>query len=231
MNEITSVPIRHRISRFRFLLLSLMMIIGLRPLLDEWIGTRIWADVFTDIFFALALMSGLHAVSGQPRQHRFVLALAIAIVVLDSLDYIVRIEVLDKLQMGLYAVFLMKMLVMIWIHIEKEKNNEVTFDLIMGAACAYILLGMLWAFAYYLVESFHPDSFRAVEKPVDDLWNFYYYSFVTLTSVGYGDIVAITKSARGLSIIEAIMGQLYLAIMVSWLVGQNASQSGIGKGK
>jgi cellulose synthase/poly-beta-1,6-N-acetylglucosamine synthase-like glycosyltransferase len=58
-----------------------------------------------------------------------------------------------------------------------------------------------------------------------------YYSFVTLTSVGYGDIVAITKSARGLSIIEAIMGQLYLAIMVSWLVGQNASQSGIGKGK
>jgi hypothetical protein len=54
---------------------------------------------------------------------------------------------------------------------------------------------------------------------------------VTLTSVGYGDIVAITKSARGLSIIEAIMGQLYLAIMVSWLVGQHASQSGIGKGK
>lgn len=227
----SSVHIRHRINRFRFLLWSLMMMIGMRPLLDEWIGTRIWADVFTDLFFAFALMSGLHAVSGQPRQHRFALTLAIAIILLDSFDYILRIQALDRLQLGLSAVFLMQMLVMIWIHIEKEKKNEVTFDLIMAAACAYILLGMLWAYAYYFVESFHPNSFRVAENPVDDLWNFYYYSFVTLTSVGYGDIVAITKSARALSILEAIMGQLYLAIMISWLVGQHASQSGIDKGK
>ena len=230
MNKITSVPIRQKIGRFRFLLWSLMMIIGLRPLLDEWIGTRFWADVCTDIFFAFALLSGLHAVSGKSRQRRFALALAIAIIVLDSLDYIVRIQALDRLQSGLTAVFLMQMLIMIWIHIEKEKKKEVTFDLIMGAACAYILLGLLWAYAYYFVESFHPNSFRVAEKPFDDLWNFYYYSFVTLTSVGYGDIVAITRAAQGLSMLEAIMGQLYLAIMISWLVGQHASQPGFGKG-
>ena len=133
------------------------------------------------------------------------------------------------MQLGLAAVFLMQMLVMIWIHIEKE--NEVTIDLIMAAACAYILLGLVWAYVYYFVEVFHPNSFTVPGHPGDDLWDFYYYSFVTLTTVGYGDILAITKSARALSILEALTGQLYLAIMISRLVGLHASQSGIGKGK
>jgi len=52
-----------------------------------------------------------------------------------------------------------------------------------------------------------------------------YYSFITMTTVGYGDILAITKSARALSILEAITGQLYLAIMIGRLVGLHASQS------
>jgi hypothetical protein len=228
MSKISSVRIgRHQIGQFRFLLMSLMLMIGLRPLLDDWVSTSIWADVFTDIFFACALMSGLHAVSEQPRQHRFALLLAITIILLDLLDYIVRIKALDRLQLGLSAVFLMQMLVMIWSHIEKE--NEVTIDLIMAAASAYILLGLAWAYAYYLLEIFHPNSFKGAENMGDDIWNFYYYSFVTLTTMGYGDILAITKSARALSILEAITGQLYLAIMISRLVGLHASQSGIGK--
>jgi len=220
---------RHQIGRFRLLLWSLMLIIGLRPLLDEWIGGRIWANVFTDIFFACALMSGLHAVSGQTRQLRFSLLLAGAIIILVTLHYTLKIQALDRLQLALSAVFLMQMLVMIWIHIEKE--NEVTIDLIMASACAYILLGLVWAYAYYLLEIFHPNSFKASENMSDDIWNFYYYSFVTLTTMGYGDILGITKSARALSILEAITGQLYLAIMISRLVGLHASQSGISKGK
>ena len=230
MNKMSNIRIsRHQIGRFRLLLWSLMLIIGLRPLLDEWIGGRIWANVFTDIFFACALISGLHAVSGQTRQLRLALLLAGAIIILVTLHYTLKIQALDRLQLALSAVFLMQMLVMIWIHIEKE--NEVTIDLIMASACAYILLGLVWAYAYYLLEIFHPNSFKASENMSDDIWNFYYYSFVTLTTMGYGDILGITKSARALSILEAITGQLYLAIMISRLVGLHASQSGISKGK
>ena len=230
MSKISSIRFgRHQLGRFRFLFWSLMMIIGLRPLLDEFIGGRIWAYVFTDIFFACALISGLHAISGQSRQLRFALLLAIAIILLGSSHYILQIKVLYQLQLGLSAIFLIQMLFMILIHIERE--NEVTIDLIMAAACAYILLGMVWAYAYYFLEIFHPDSFNVAENPVDDLWDFYYYSFVTLTTVGYGDILGLTRSARALSILEAIIGQLYLAIMISRLVGLHASQSGIGKGK
>ena len=220
---------RHQLGRFRFLLLSLMMMIGLRPLLDEWIGAQIWADVLTDIFFAFALMSGLHAIRGQPRQLRFALLLASAIILLGLLHYTLHILVFLRLQQGLGGVFLIQMLVMIWIHIEKE--NEVTLDLIMASACAYILIGLVWAYFYHFVEVLHPKSFTLPWTPGDDLWDFYYYSFVTLTTVGYGDILALTKAARALSILEALTGQLYLAIMISRLVGLHASQSGIGKGK
>jgi hypothetical protein len=230
MNKMSTVRIgKHQIGRFRFLLWSLMMMIGLRPLLDEWIAGRIWTDVFTDVFFACALMSGIHALSGQRGQLRFALLLISAIVLLRGLHYTLQIQVLDRLQLGLGVVFFVQMLFMIGTHIEKE--NEVTIDLIMAAACAYILLGMLWAHAYYFMEIFHPDSFKASGNMGDDLWDFYYYSFVTLTTVGYGDILAITRPARALSILEAITGQLYLAIMISRLVGLHASQSGLGKGK
>ena len=230
MNKMSNLRIgKHQIGRFRFLLWSLMMIIGLRPFLSVWIAGYIWADVLTDIFFVCALMSGLYAVSGQTKRLRFALLLAGAIIILIPLHYTLKIQALDRLQLALSAVFLMQMLVMIWIHIEQEE--EVTSDLIMAAACAYILLGLVWANAYYLVEILHPDSFKASENMGDDIWNFYYYSFVTLTTVGYGDITALTKPARALSILEAITGQLYLAIMISRLVGLHASQIGIGKGK
>ncbi|MGZ8947641.1 MAG: potassium channel family protein [Methylococcaceae bacterium] len=230
MSKISTVHIgRHEIGRFRFLLLSLMMMIGVRPLLNEWIGERIWADVSTDIFFGCALMSGLHAISGQPRQLRFSLLLVSSIIILSALHYPLPIPALDKVKLVLGAIFLVQMLIMIWTHIEME--NEVTIDLIMAAACAYILLGMIWAYAYYFLESFHPDSFSTVENFADDLVDFNYYSFVTLTTVGYGDVLAITRAARALSIFEAITGQLYLAIMISRLVGLHASQSGNNKEK
>jgi len=230
MSKISTVQIgRHEIGRFRFLLWSLMMMIGVRPLLNEWIGTRILANVSTDIFFACALMSGLHALSGQPRQLRFSLLLVSAIIIFSALHYLLPIPAVDKIKLGLGVIFLVHMLIMIWTHIEME--NEVTLDLIMAAACAYILLGMIWAYAYFFLESFHPGSFNIIENSTDDLVDFNYYSFVTLTTVGYGDILALTRAARALSIFEAITGQLYLAIMISRLVGMHASQAEIGKGK
>jgi voltage-gated potassium channel len=230
MRKMPTVHIgRHQLARFRFLLLSLMMVLGLRPLFDEWISSSIWADVLTDIFFAFALMSGLHAISGQPRQLRFALLLVSITILMGLLHYALNNQLFFRLQQGLVGVFLVQMLVMILIHIGQE--NEVTIDLIMAAACAYILFGMVWAYAYHFVEVLHPKSFTLPWTPGDDLWDFYYYSFVTLTTVGYGDIVALTKPARALSILEALTGQLYLAIMISRLVGLHASQSGIGKGK
>lgn len=153
MDNISSVFLVNRqLNRFKFLLWSLFMLIGLRPLLSEWLGGgRIWADVLADSFFACALMSGLHAVSGQPRQQNLAAFLTVAIVVLGILHYLLQISVLDKLQQALSAIFLLQMLVMIWVHI--NQSTQITLELIMAAACAYILLGMSWAYGYFFWNS------------------------------------------------------------------------------
>ena len=97
--------------------------------------------------------------------------------------------------------------------------------MIMGGACAFVLIGIVWAYIYYLLEIFQPNSFKAAEPLGDDLGDFMYYSFVTLTTLGYGDVLAVSKQARGLTILEAIIGQLYLAIMISRLVSRHTSDS------
>jgi hypothetical protein len=215
---------KHNIGRFHFLLLTLVLIIFFRPFLDVLILTDIWVNLCTDIFLYLALMSGLYAMSDQTVQLRVSWVLIGIVMILGLLQHFLHSPGVEKIRLALTVVYLIKIMVMIWTYIEKEKKNQVKIDLIMAAACTYILIGMIWAYAYFFVESYHPGSFKMPEHLGNELSSFNYYSFVTLTTVGYGDIQALTRPARTLSILEAILGQLYLVIMISRLVGLHASQ-------
>jgi hypothetical protein len=77
----------------------------------------------------------------------------------------------------------------------------------------------MWAFVFFLLEDLQPGSFQVGEGLTTDLRNFIYYSFVTQTTLGYGDITPVTPPARSLSVLNAIIGQLYVAILIARLVG------------
>jgi len=102
---------------------------------------------------------------------------------------------------------------------------SISFDSLMGAACGYLLVGLGWAVCYALIERFHPQSFKLSES-VNELGDrsqtlphvLTYYSFVTLTTVGYGDVTPISPAARTVSWMEAITGQFYLGVIVAGLV-------------
>lgn len=105
-------------------------------------------------------------------------------------------------------------------------------DAIFAAICGYLLLGIIWSLLYSAVETASPGSFRAplAEDTVGpaalpDRGALGYYSFITLATVGYGDVTPITPLARTLAWMEAIVGQLYLAILVAGLVGFKVSQA------
>ena len=114
-------------------------------------------------------------------------------------------------------------------------SRRLSADSVFGAICGYLLLGVAWALTYATVYSADHESFR-----IDDLLRpqmeqgdnsrniFVYYSFVTLTTVGYGDITPASIPARTLAWLEALTGQLYLAVLIaglmSALVARNTSQ-------
>ncbi|MBM4245596.1 MAG: two pore domain potassium channel family protein [Deltaproteobacteria bacterium] len=107
-------------------------------------------------------------------------------------------------------------------------RREVTLDTIAGAACVYMLLGLIWAAGFLLLEHHSPGSFE-----IPDGWRLsgsdigpamVYFSYVTLTTVGYGDIRVTGPAASGLVVVEAIVGQLFIAVTVARLVGLHISR-------
>jgi hypothetical protein len=110
--------------------------------------------------------------------------------------------------------------------------NQASRDAIFGAVCGYLLLGIIWALVYSAVETASPGSFTSsvASKASSvagrvDRGVLSYYSFITLATVGYGDVTPSTPLARTLAWIEAITGQFYLAILVAGLVGIKVTQA------
>ena len=104
-------------------------------------------------------------------------------------------------------------------------QKVITVDLIWGAVCGYFLIGFMWGDIYSLLETIQPGSFNFGGQEVPDIDSLIYFSFVTLATLGYGDIVPLTKQAQSLTIIEAVMGQMYLAVNIATLVAIRISQA------
>lgn len=208
-----------RIGRFLFLLISILLMILFRPFLEGYVGIKI----LMDLFFFLILLSGIYAVS--KKKHIFLIALVLAFpafFVQWSL-YFVTFQS-SFLMARIFAVLFYIFLIIVILDF-LFKETVITPDMLIGAICVYLLIGAMWALIFTLIESLHPGSFRIPESELTDLSQFFYYSFVTLTTLGYGDITPITSGARSVSIIEAVIGQLYIAILVSRLVGVHIAQS------
>jgi hypothetical protein len=99
------------------------------------------------------------------------------------------------------------------------RSGPVTRDRILGAVAAYLLFGLTWASAYHLLAIHIPGAFSGAAPDPTDPWpTWSYFSFVTLTTVGYGDVTPVAMPARSLAIMEALTGQLYPAILLARLV-------------
>ena len=112
--------------------------------------------------------------------------------------------------------------------------TSVTLDTISAAICAYLLTGVAFAYAFAGVELRHPGSFGAklfqgpaagVAPLLASFHSLIYYSFVCLTTTGFGDIAPVSEGARSLSVMESVLGQFYMAILIARLVSLQVAQS------
>lgn len=91
-----------------------------------------------------------------------------------------------------------------------------TTDKLYGAAAAYLMLGIMWAYFYGIIQYFYPGAFAPAGAPLN-LFDLLYFSFAVLTTAGFGDIVPVAAEARGLTILEQVVGVLYVAILIARL--------------
>ena len=120
------------------------------------------------------------------------------------------------------------------------KSERVTEDTIFAALCVYLLMATLWALAYSLVGLADVDAFKyaAGEDIAGNKMRFgalpagleFYFSVVTMTTLGYGDIIPMSPVAKSLATLQAVVGQLYLAVLVARLVGLHVAENARHKG-
>ena len=105
------------------------------------------------------------------------------------------------------------------------RAQEVTKEVVFSAVAVYLILALMWTFIYTVLELLEPGSFNIPDNEIQESSQiFLYFSFVTITTLGYGDITPLTEKATSLAILEAVIGQIYLVVVVAWLVGMFVSR-------
>jgi hypothetical protein len=172
--------------------------------------------IVIDALFTLLMIAGVSAVTRQRIASRVMVTIAAAGLVLRWLGQFSpspSVEAAVALS-GVASVATLAYLVLSQVF----RAGAVTKDRIMGAIAVYLLLGLAWGEAFQSVEHLNPGSFSTAASVPINLEGWTYYSFVTLTTVGYGDITPLSSLARSLAILEALTGQLYPAILLARLV-------------
>jgi len=205
------------IGRFLFLFISMLLMIVLLPFLEGFFVIR----YHIGIFFLIIFISSVFAVSRK--RSTFITALVLALLTegLNLSGYFTSISALNILSDILAGLLLAYTATVILFYLFRE--DRITGDMIIGAICVYFLLGLFWSFVFSTLETCQPGSFQMPQGTVNQM-TFSYYSYVTLTTVGYGDMTPISGPARSFAILEAMMGQLYLAVLIARLVGSYTSQ-------
>lgn len=121
--------------------------------------------------------------------------------------------------MGNITSIIFLILVTIAIQADLSKKRDVDTNTLVGAVVGYLMLATTFAVIFVLIESFVPGSFSLdAQGKTQDFESFLYYSLVTISTLGYGDIVPLTPGAQGLSAMESVIGQFYFAFLVARLL-------------
>lgn len=196
-----------------FLALLIIFVFVLPPLVP--VGAL--GKFIVDLLFSLLLIAGAATVA-ERRWVRFtVSAVVAAALVVRWADWLLpAVELAEWHALSRLASFGLFTLVVL---AQVFRQGPVTVHRIQGATAVYLLLGLAWASAYELVALRHSNAFAgATGGDEDSLQRWMYFSFMTLTTTGYGDITPIHPAARSLAVLEALVGQLYPTILLARLV-------------
>lgn len=205
-----------RENHFVYMLVALIIFLVVLPIVQQY--SLMSEDITRAVSFSCLLFIGVWSLRGSKPVFYLGLALAAAGILTNVVD-VSRIDV-NLVYASLACLFLF-LLLAIWAALKQVAfSNEISVNRIFGAICVYLLLGSIWAVAYTIVELASPGSFNGLTLSDEPGWDsrWVYFSFITLTTLGYGDITPATTTTRVLAFAEAIFGVFYMAVLVAGLV-------------
>ena len=203
--------------KLQYLTISMVLLLLIFPFFEK---SNIQL-IITNIFLTAILIFGVYAVSYSRKNIMIATALGLPWFGLSWIDLfkLISSPIIAPITNILLMLFLTFTMLVIFSFV--LKSTEMNRDVLYGAVSIYMLIGGIWWVIYMFVDMFQPGSFSGIKSWSD----FLYYSFSTLTTVGYGDIVPVTSAARSFAVLEAIVGVMYLAIIISRLVGMYIARS------
>lgn len=201
---------------FRNLLFFLLLYLFISPFLVGYPSIAIVAHSM----LSLTLFFSVWAVQKHQNYRSIVMSLLIPVLVLYWLG-LYEIIPFDLLSAYVLLALFYKLLIITFAG-QLIRSQRIDLQVIYGTLCLYLIIGLFWGALYSLLYEVSPGSFSGalLEMPKGSLLTtFNYFSMVTLTTLGYGDITPQNHAAGALCQIEAITGQFYIAVVVAWLVG------------
>ena len=215
--SLSSLHVVKAVARGRFVYLLVFMFLSmlLFPLLEE----ATYGPTVMQVIYSFMLLAALYAVAAVRWVFRVGICLFFA--ALASHWWIVASLSPVSVVAGLLIEIVFFCYVAFGLLSHVFGHERVTGDTIAGAVCVFFLIGLIWALAYQGIYFFDHGAFNNVTaksfSPASTV-NLMYYSFATLTTLGYGDITPVSKPARMIAVTEALIGQIYLTVLVARLV-------------
>jgi voltage-gated potassium channel len=219
--------------RFTVLLCTLVLLMCGSPIAKALRTPTLYSRLLVLSCFSIMLLSAVFAISRSRRQLITAGILAVPTLLLQAVNVYHDNQLVRGWAYVLMVVFLGYVVRLIIRALFRHRH--VTADMLCASICAYLLIGVGWAFAYSLIDMIQPGSFMiseahgdmasAVNVTGEHAAFAVYYSFVTLSTLGFGDVIPVNPIARVSSYCEALFGQIYLAILVGRLVGLHISET------
>jgi len=198
--------------RFRLLWATLLLLLLFFPVIKYFELTGL--ELTLNAIITLILIASIHAVSDNRRNLLLSLAMIAPAIIFSWTDrffpsqfYELIAPIFLVMAFGFVAVSILRFAL---------QAGRVDAAKVDAAICVYLLIGVIWQYFFIFLNNVIPGSFANPRLAYSD---FLYFSFVTLTTLGYGDITPLNGPAQALAYTEAILGQLYLTILVARLVG------------
>jgi voltage-gated potassium channel len=205
---------------FRNLLFFLLLYIVGSPFLEPYPSLAILAH----ISLSMTLFAAVYAVNRHNKERSIAIALLLPLLVLYWLGLY---DVISFSLLGAYLLFTVYYGLLVYLFVFQIGHaRRVSVNVLYATFSLYLIIGLFWGSLYTLLYQLSPGAYSGAllenTQSVSHVFN--YFSFVTLTTLGYGDITPQTLGAASLCQMEAIMGQFFTAVVVAWLVGMFVSE-------